>query len=254
MKGLLFSPSAPNWCVLGTTLGASWVRTSLPDFLGPNMAVYSRDTFNSARVSGHEARAPSQVRCTFHCGQLQRLCQPLFWDLTLLEGAQSHVWGSTWGSGGLLAPSGQVSLAGCHVWDSPLLYEEKCKRVKAQVWSNSSATSFNTSLRYSKGDELMSFRSDVYKQHEALWPWWCCQSEFWGSSNICSLNTSVPGWLGGVLQSLSFNPHYKLYKRNSIIVSLLLFFKFTATYSMACGILVPCLGVEPTSLALEAQS
>ena len=105
MKGLLFSPSAPNWCVLGTTRGASWVRTSLPDFLGPNVAVYSWDTFISASVSGHEARAPSQVRRTFHGGQLQPSChQPLFWDLTLLEGAQSHMWGSTWASGGLLAP------------------------------------------------------------------------------------------------------------------------------------------------------
>ena len=153
MKGLLFSSSAPNWCVLGTTLGASWVRTSLPDFLGPNVAVYSWDTFISASVSGHKARAPSQLRRMFHCGQLQPLCrQPLFLDLTLLEGAQSHVWGSTWGSGGLLAPSGLVSLTGCHVWDSPLLYEEKYTRVMALVWSYSSATSFNTSLRYSKGD------------------------------------------------------------------------------------------------------
>ena len=100
----------------------------------------------------------------------------------------------------------------------------------------------------------MSFRSDVYKQHEALWPCWCRRSEFWGGSNICSLNTSVPGWQGGVLQSLSFNPYYKLYKRNSIMVSLLLFFFLTATCGMACRILVPWLGVEPTSLALEAQS
>ena len=32
------------------------------------------------------------------------------------------------------------------------------------------------------------------------------------------------------------------------------FFFLTATCGMACGILVPWLGVEPTSLALEAQS
>lgn len=74
-------------------------------------------------IKGMRLEGYSRWDAHFNCGQLELMHQRLFWDLTKTEGAHSYMsggggGGGNWGSGGLLAPSGQVSLMLYHLWNS----------------------------------------------------------------------------------------------------------------------------------------